>query len=341
MEIVDYLKAARRRAWLLVLIPLLATAAAVAYVGLAPATYSASARISTATLVGGPWSQYTGPQAVDQFAGAFAATAASPVVIQSAAEDAGISPAQVRDGLTVTQIGASSNMSLTYSGRDAQKVGATVTSVTTETLKAMFSPQVALAEEQVSTADDAVRKANAAIAKLADKYHVADPPSAYNAALGRLSWLQQQQVTLRSTGKLVESSAMGASIDQARKDVAKFRPILEQYNNLQAAQASAVNDLGTARSDYRKAEAQFKAANPANIMYTSHVHATDRVATGTQIVLPVLGASIFLALAVVAIMELLAARRREEGEPAHSRRRATAAGPEDVQPTPAMSHSVS
>lgn len=339
MEIVDYLKAARRRAWLLVVIPLLATAAAVAYVGLAPTTYTATARITTATLVGGPWSQYTGPQAVDQFAGAFAANATNPVVIQAAAEDAGVKPAQVRQGLTVTQDGASSNMSLTYDGQDAHKADVVVSSVATETLKAMFSPQVALAEQQVKSAEEALHSANSALADLGDKYKLTDPPSAYNAALSQLSWLQQQQATLRSSGKLVESSALSASIDQARKEVASFRPILEQYDNLQAAQQSAVTSLDTARADYRKAKAQFEAANPANVVYTGHVHATDRIATGLQIVLPVLGASIFLALAVVAILELLAARRRDEDEPVSPRHQAPATGLEGVEPAHAMSRS--
>ena len=75
MEIVDYLRAARRRLALIILIPLVAAGGAAALLFLQPQMYVATATADLPALVGGPTSQYTGARGVIQFVAAFQATA--------------------------------------------------------------------------------------------------------------------------------------------------------------------------------------------------------------------------------------------------------------------------
>ncbi len=117
VEIADYLKVARRRLWILILVPLLAAGAALAYGLLSPRTYSSTATVLTPSLVGAQYSQFTGPQAIDQFVSAFAASAADPTVVAQTAKETGISAEALTDNVTVEQVGASSNVTLTFSGR--------------------------------------------------------------------------------------------------------------------------------------------------------------------------------------------------------------------------------
>lgn len=323
MEILDYLRIARRRLALLILIPLLATAAAVGYVLLKPTEYTATGVVSTTSLVNTPWSQYTGPQGATQFIAAFAANATTPAVLKAASASTHIPVANLASGLTVAQQGASSNMTLTYVGGKQQSILPAINAVGTQTLTHMFGPQVGLAKAQMGAAQSAVDAANASLAALGAKYKFADPSRAYSSALSQLSALEQHQADLRASGNAVGAAAIDSEISATHQQLEAFTPILEKYNNLHAAQQAAVSDLSTARGDYRRAQAQLQAASSKVALSISSVSREQKLSTGLRIVLPVFGASIFVAIIVVAILELLLSARRA----AREQRRSGAAGP--------------
>src|SRR5687767_10093033 len=91
VEIVDYLRIARRRLWVLVGVPLVAALAVGLFVGLAPQRYTATCYVAAPALVGGAAAQqYTGTQAASQFVAAFKAATTSPRVLDQVAADTGV-----------------------------------------------------------------------------------------------------------------------------------------------------------------------------------------------------------------------------------------------------------
>lgn len=314
MEIRDYLTVARRRFWIIILIPFIATAAAVAYVLLLPTTYSATAVISGSSLVGAPWSQYTGPQGDAQFAAAFAETANGPAALKAAAARVKTTPQTLQNGVTVSQQGSSSNMEVTYVAPDRSTATRDVAALTAATLDQMFGPQVKLAQSRVTAASEALTTANANLTNLSKKYGIADPSTAYSAALSNYNSLQQTQETLRAGGKVVQAAALDDPISKANKQVQQFGPILEAYRPLQAAQRTASSSLAAANADLGKATAQLSAAAPQTIVSIGAAQPSSKLTTGAKVVIPVFGASLFLSFLVVAILEMLAARRSSEIE---------------------------
>src|SRR5688500_1421159 len=141
MEIVDYLKAARRRAWLLILIPLLSAGAAAGLVLSQPQGYTSTATVDPPALVGGTTSQYTGAQGVIQFVAAFQATATGPAVRQKVMDETKVSLTALTDQLTVVQRGGSSSINITFTTTDRDEAKPVVESVSKHTLQAMFASQ--------------------------------------------------------------------------------------------------------------------------------------------------------------------------------------------------------
>jgi capsular polysaccharide biosynthesis protein len=308
MKFADYVRVAKRRQRLLVAIPALATLAAVLYALLSPLTYTAVATVSTSTLVGAPWSQYTGPQGVNQFTAEFKATADSPRVLMAASPLVGVSVGDLKSGISVAQVGASSNMTLTYSGTSADSVAAAVREVTAQALQAMFQPQVKIADSQAQDAQDAVGQVNQDIAKLGAQTGTPDPVSSYQAALQQLSFFQQQQAQLRANGQFARADALSSAVEDTQKKLRSFAPILQKYNTLLAEQSAAVASLSTAREDFRRATAGAAAASSDTVFSISQPHSNSRVASALQIGIPVLLASLLLAVLIVFMVEVFARR---------------------------------
>jgi len=122
MEIIEYLRIARSRKWVLLGVPILAAAATSGIILGAPTTYSATATISPAALVGGAaGNQYNGSQAVSQYVAAFQATASGPAVRHAVSSATNIPTSEIADGTNVQQVGASSAMTITYHRHQGQE----------------------------------------------------------------------------------------------------------------------------------------------------------------------------------------------------------------------------
>jgi len=187
VEIADYLRVARKRLWVLILIPLLAAGAAVAWVLTSPPEYSATATLSTTAFVGGTTNQFTGTQAAPSFAATFTAKATGPAVQATASDASGVPVSQLEDGIQVTQNGASSDMTLTFTGPDKQKVVPALEAVKKATLNSMFAAQVTQAETKVNNAQAAVVAANQRLRQVTLNYGRTDPLTVYQGQLTRVS----------------------------------------------------------------------------------------------------------------------------------------------------------
>jgi hypothetical protein len=219
MEIADYLRIARRRLWVLLLVPLLAAGAAIAFVLQSPTEYAASATLSSSGFVGGPSDHYQGTQAASQFAAAFTANAEGPAALASASKATGIPAQELANGLTVTQNGASSNMTLTYTSEQAGDIVRALGAVKQATINRMYALTVAQAKAEVDKAQAAVSAANERLRKYTDLYGAKDPNTVYQSQLARIA--VRNLVTAHQTFQTAENQLSAA---QAR-DAVFFTPV--------------------------------------------------------------------------------------------------------------------
>ena len=311
MEIADYLKVARRRWWILVLVPLLAAGAALAYGLLTPKTYSSTATVLTPSLVGTQYSQFTGPQAISQFVSAFAASAADPTVVAQTAKDTGVSTTNLTDQVSVAQVGASSNVKLTYSGPDENGAQAVAQTLAKNALTNIYSAQGKIAGMQVSAAKKALDAANKAVNAYVVKVGVGEPAAAYQAAINQVTWLQQTQATYRASGDNSAADLMSGPIAAAQKQARAIGTVLPQYNTLLSAQTVANATYQSVLGDQRKVQVQATAAADPGVIQTSAAEPDVTAASIAKLVIPVFGAAVLLAIILIALFEFIAAVRRQ------------------------------
>ncbi|MEP7034077.1 MAG: hypothetical protein ABI662_01340 [Dermatophilaceae bacterium] len=315
MEIIEYLEIARSRKWVLLGVPILAAAATSAIVLGSPATFSATATISPAALVGGAaGNQYNGSQAVSQYVAAFQATATGPAVRRAVSSSTQIPTSEIADGLDVSQVGASSAMTITYTDTKLKNVEPALTALTQGTLKAMFGSQVDLAQGQVDTATAEVTSAGDAIVAWEKQSGMVDPDRIYQSRIDQINTLTTQRVSLLANGNAAGAAATAATIATTKASLPAFAPLLAQYHALTARQTGAQSALTTALQSLQQSKAQLGAADPAKVTFIGSAQRTDSTSTLATTVLPVTGASLFAAIAIIAILELLS-RNRAVAEP--------------------------
>lgn len=315
MEITDYLAVARRRWLLLVGVPLLAGAIAAAVLLTAPPTYTATATVNAPALVGGANGQYTGSQAVTQFVSAFESTAVSGPVDRNVFASTKVGAGALTDNLTVAQVGGSSAVTVTYVSPTKGQAVPVVKSVASATLGQMFDSQVTLAQSRADAALKQVSQANAAITAWGAKNGMVDPNRVYQSQLERLNSLQQSQASFKAQGNAAAASALSGSITDVSNTLKTFGPKIAEYSNLTAARDSATSDLTSARQSLAQSATQKTAADPARVVDVGSESASNRTDELVSVGVPVVGAGLFLALALIAVLELLrsnrVARRRE------------------------------
>jgi uncharacterized protein involved in exopolysaccharide biosynthesis len=339
VEIVDYLRIARRRLWVLVGIPLAAAIITTLFVFLSPAQYTATATVSAPALVGGqPGNQFSGSQAVGQFASAFQSVAQGPAIRQSVSAATGVTLGKIQGGLTVSQVGASSTMQLTYQSTQRKEIVPVLTAVTKQTLANLFSSQVTLAQQQITDAKADLTKADQTIAAWEQTNKVVDPPQIFQSMVDHLNTLKSQQSALQANGKPSGSAALSAQIASTQAGMTKFAPLLAEYDVLAAARDSASASINTAQNNLVTARSQLNAADPSKVAFISGEHTVNDGSAIATKVLPVTGAAIFAAVALIAILELLASGRvarseEQQREEAAEADRARAAAPADETDT--------
>lgn len=328
MEIVDYLRIVRRRLWLLVGVPLLAAGAAATLVLLSPQQHTATAYVAAPALVGGAAAQqYTGTQAANQFAAAFGAAATSPRVVDEVAADTGVAPARLRGGLTISQVGASSQMEITYTTVNRMTAIPVLEATSSRALAFLFSSQVAIATEQVTAAGDDVAAATAAIVEWEQENKVSQPDKIYQATLNELASLRQQRLSMQAVGNTRGADAAGDAIDAGQRQLDTIGPKLPDYQALLAQRDAATSALSQARQEVQAARAQSRAADPDEVTSLGQVNPVSRTQALLNATLPVSGAGLLLAVLLVVLRELLSGNR--SGEPP-----ATPAGAPEPRPEP-------
>ncbi len=321
MEINDYLAIAKRR-WIILLgVPLLAAIIVAIVLNAAPTTYRAVATVNAPALVGGSSGQYTGSQAVNQFVSAFQSTASTAPVDDAVFKATSLQQGEIESGLAVEQVGGSSAITVTFVGDKKGESAQVVSTVASATLSQMFDSQVTLATTRVDEAAKQVAAGNAAINAWGDKNGMVDPNRVYQARLERLNSLQQTQASFKAQGNDVAAAALSGTITSVTNSLVEFGPKIAAYNDLVSARDAAQSDLTSARQALSQATSQKAAADPKQVVWVSSERPVDPMADLASIGLPVVGAGLFLAIALIAVLELLRSNRR-----ARQRRGADAGG---------------
>ncbi|WP_434739779.1 Wzz/FepE/Etk N-terminal domain-containing protein [Micromonospora sp. SH-82] len=310
VEIVDYLRVARRRLWILLGVPLLAASAAALVVLIGPDRYAATSYVAAPALVGGTAAQqYTGTQAASQFAAAFAAAVTAPQVVDQVAGDTGVSNRTLRDGLSVAQVGASSQLTLTYTATDRDTVAPVLTATAQRALAFLFASQVNIAESEVKVANDELTTATQAIDEWEKENKVRQPDRLYQSTLQEIATMRQQRLQMQAVGNGRGVSEAEKAITDGQKRLDGLGPKLPEYQSLLAQRDTASGSLASARQGLQRARAQSQAADPAQVTSLGAVEAVDRTRALVNLVLPVAGAGLLLAVLLVALVEQLSRGR--------------------------------
>lgn len=308
MEIKDFLT--KRNLLILIGVPVLAGLIASSVVFLSPTKYSATATVNPLALVGGADGQYTGSQAVNQFVSAFQATASSAPVDQRVYADAKVKPGAITDGLMVAQVGGSSAVTVSFESVTKGQPTAAVTAVADETLKQMFSSQVELSQQSAKGAQQQVSDANNAIKAWGEKNGVVDPQQAYQSQLDRLNSLLQQQASLKAQGNSAGASALSGTISSVNGDLKKYSGLIAAFSDLTANRDSAVAALTAAQTGVSKAQTQLAASEATGVVSVGSERPVNRGDEIVTVVLPAVGAGLFLAVGLILLLELVGSRKR-------------------------------
>lgn len=306
METVDYLRVARKRLLILIGLPVLAAVVAAAVVLLTPPQYAVTAYVAAPALVGGVAAQqYTGTQAANQFVAAFAAAATSPKVINQVSADTRVAPADIRDAVDVKQVGASSQLTLTYTNSDRAAVEPVTNSLTSRALTFLFASQVTVATQQVTAAEADVTAATKGISDWETENDVSQPDKLYQATLSEQSSLRQQQLSMAAVGNTRGADAASEALEKGQKRLDTLGPKLPGYEALLAQRDAATSALAEARQGLQAARAQAGAADPSEVTSVGQVAAPSKLSALVRTVPPVAGAGLLIAVLLIVLLEVL------------------------------------
>jgi capsular polysaccharide biosynthesis protein len=313
VETVSYLSIIRRRLWILLVVPLLAVGAVVAWELRQPPRYSATATVAAPAVVGGPsTNQYSGVNAPRAFVADFSGAVTSPLIVNQVAEKTGAAPAAIKDGLEASQIGSSSLVQLTYTGPRRDQVTPVVNEAAAATIRFLFQTQVTLAQKTVGEARKAVDRANAALASFYKKTGQVLPDEAYRIAAQQVADLQREQASARAGGETTKAASLQSAINARKAEVAKLAPQVATYQGLVDRRTQALSRVNVLEEGMERAQAQYSAADPEAIVVVGPVQRVSRLPALVRRAAAAVGAGLFLAVGIVLLLQLLSRRSVDE-----------------------------
>lgn len=310
MEIVDYLKLARRRLWVIVLVPLLAAAAVLGYHYATPQAYRASAYVFMPSVVSGASTQYAGGTGAANWANAFSATATSPIVTRTVAASTGVPAKEIANGIAVSQQQQSWQLEVDYTGTNPAVASQVVKGVASQTANALFAPQVAQAKQAVARAQANLLALNKQLLAAAAQSGSTTPAQFYMTQLTYLGKLKQQQAAAVANGDTATAAALNAKIAVAKTQLDSLQGQVADYRNLIAKKRSAVGVLAKAQQDLQTVTSQFSGISAKHAVTLLPVAAVGLSSVLLKGVLPAMIAALLLAFCAVAALELLTTGRR-------------------------------
>ncbi|MGH3414132.1 MAG: hypothetical protein ACRDPH_13740 [Marmoricola sp.] len=310
MEILDYLKLARRRLWVVVVLPLLAGAGVLGVHEVMPSSYTATAYVFAPNAVGGN-SPFNGPSAAVDWANAFTATATSPKVTAPVSHHTGVSPRDLETGLQVAAVHESGQLEVSYTARTADMANRVVKTTSARTMRTLFASQLAQAEHAVSQSNQTLTDINKRLLQVSAASDGTPPDQAYATELTTLAALQKQRgVKVAASGSSAAIAALSDRITAAKQQLATLEPLAVDYQNLKARQEAASTTLSIAQQDFQQEQAQFGKAATSQAVTLLPVTTTAWATLLFKGVLPAMIAALFIAFGLLAAWEMLTRRGR-------------------------------
>jgi hypothetical protein len=229
-------------------------------------------------------------------------------VVDQVASDTGAQPADLRDGVEVKQVGASSQLTLTYTTGDRDTVQPVARAMTGRALTFLFASQVDVATQQVAAAEADVTAATKGITDWETTNEVSQPDKLYQATLSEQSTMRQQQLQMAAVGNTQGASAAAEVVEDSQQRLDELGPKLPGYEALLAQRDAATGALAEARRGLQAAKAQLGAADPDQVTSVGAVTAPSKLRALATTVPPVAGAGLLIAVLLVVLLEVLRPR---------------------------------
>ena len=312
MNVRDYLHILRKRILILIGIPLVAVVAvALIVLVVKPREYTATATVAAPALVGGAsTNQYSGANGPKAFVANFISAATSDVIVDKVSAMTHVPKATIKSGLLPAEVGQSSLVTVQYTSKKKKEAGPVAHADASQTIAFLFNTQLQLAEQPVTQAQNELNVDNTAIANFRTTTGQSLPDETLQNLQGEIANLQETQAVQSAEGNATTANGLKATISGLQAQAAALEPEVATYLNLENQQTQAQTNLQQAQTTLQNAKAQYEAANPSKVVILGTTSPIKRSTTLIEDAPIALGASLFLALGVIALLE--AFRRSEE-----------------------------
>lgn len=337
MEIGDYLGVIWRRLWILILVPAIAVGVVASYVRSKPATFASTADVAAPALVGGvSTNQYSGSAGAKTFVANFQAAATSSRIVDKVSKATGVRAGRIKKNITVTSLGTSSLLEVRYETSKAKTAQPVTQGVASETIRFLFDTQLELAQSAVDAAQAQVDKAEEALNKFTQDTGLVLADKAYESILQDIGQLESQQIQFQANGQTDAANNAGNLIKAKRATLVALAPQVRVYGNLNDQKAQAITRLNDAQLRFESAAAQVEAGDPKRVVTTSDARKVSRVPDLIQKAGAAGGAALFLAVGIVALLELWSGHRRRPTDAIAVTSAPTVSSPVVAEPRPAV-----
>ncbi len=311
MELRDYLDILKRRRNILIAVPAIAALLVVGLIVVKPKQYQATATVAAPALVGGASSnQYSGANGPKSFVANFTAAVTSPPIVDQVSRETGAAKGRVKSGLSATEVGTSSIMQVTYKTPKHKEAFNVAEAAAADTITFLFKTQVQLAQQPVDGAKQALADVEGQMANLSKQSGLVVPDKDYEVRAQACASLQSAQAQALANGQSATASRLGDQINSCKGDLAAMAPQVQQYTQLQTRKDAAVTQLNQAQQALQEAQGQLQAADPKQVVSMSKVHPVSVIGDVAQKGVVSVAAGLFLALGIIAGLELLERSRQ-------------------------------
>lgn len=303
MEIRDYVGTLRRRVWILVLPPLVAGAAVLGMAANTPPEFRATATAAAPALVGTTGTAYGGPNGAKAFVSDFSAVVTSDRIVGKVAGATGVPAQRIKQGLSVRQMGTSTLMQVTYRTDRKAEAAPVAVAAAGEAMRFLPSSQVQLSGSLVEEAQAAAGAVQAELDAFTVASGVVVPDRDYQIRAQQVADLERQSLEAAARGEAEAAARIAAVLPAKRAQLAELAPKLATYNTLVDKKNRAQQRLAEAQASLQMALAFEKASDPASVVTVGPTREISRAETAAQKAAVAVGASLFLAIGLVVLLE--------------------------------------
>jgi capsular polysaccharide biosynthesis protein len=311
VELRDYLEILKRRKNILIAVPAVAVLLVVGLIVVKPKQYQATATVAAPALVGGASSnQYSGANGPKSFVANFTAAVTSPPIVDQVSRETGAAKNSVKSGLSANEIGTSSLMQVTYKTPKHKQAFNVAQTAAADTIVFLFKTQVQLAQQPVDAAKQNLAGVEGQIADLSKSSGLVVPDKDYEVRAQAIASLQGAQAQALANGQGATAAHLQSQIDQQKAQLAAIAPQVQQYTALQTQKDAAVTQLNQTQLALQQSQGQLQAADPKQVVTVSKVHSVSVIGDVLQKGLVAAFAGLFLAIGIIAGLELLERSRQ-------------------------------